>query len=79
MAVEAACHPDGADSGHEPPSAAVAARSRIVTARFGTLVAAGSYNGEVRVWKTADGALVRTFNASPGYTPPVALTATQKK
>ena len=33
----------------------------------GTMVAGGSYRGEVRVWKTADGALVKEFNASPGY------------
>src|SRR5207248_9367831 len=33
----------------------------------GTLVAAGSYAGEVAVWKLADGALVKQFNASPGY------------
>ena len=45
----------------------------------GTLVAGGGYNGEVRVWKTADGALVRAFNASPGYTAPATVTATQKK
>jgi hypothetical protein len=32
----------------------------------GDLVAAGGWNGEVRVWKT-DGTAVRTFNASPGY------------
>lgn len=32
----------------------------------GTLVSAGAFNGEVRVWKLADGAAVSTFNASPG-------------
>jgi hypothetical protein len=32
----------------------------------GTMVAGGSYKGEVRVWKT-DGTLVKDFNASPGY------------
>jgi hypothetical protein len=31
-----------------------------------TMVAAGSWNGDVRVWKT-DGTQVRVFNASPGY------------
>lgn len=41
----------------------------------GTMVAAGSYKGEVRVWKTADGALVKDFNASPGYVPPKATAA----
>lgn len=33
----------------------------------GNLVAAGSYAGEVQIWKIADGALVKAFNASPGY------------
>jgi hypothetical protein len=32
----------------------------------GNLVAGGAFNGEVRVWKLADGALVKSFNASPG-------------
>jgi WD40 repeat protein/mono/diheme cytochrome c family protein len=32
----------------------------------GGLVAAGSFNGEVRVWKHDDGVLVKSFNASPG-------------
>jgi mono/diheme cytochrome c family protein/DNA-binding beta-propeller fold protein YncE len=32
----------------------------------GSLIAAGSFNGEVRVWKHDDGALVKAFNASPG-------------
>jgi tricorn protease-like protein len=31
------------------------------------LVAAGGWNGEVRVWKTADGAVQAGFNASPGF------------
>jgi WD40 repeat protein len=35
----------------------------------GALVAAGSYDGEVRIWKVADGSLLKGFNASPGYTP----------
>jgi WD40 repeat protein len=35
----------------------------------GTLVAAGGYDGEGRIWKLADGSLVRGFNASPGYVP----------
>lgn len=33
----------------------------------GTLVAAGSYAGEVAVWKIPEGTLVKSFNASPGY------------
>ena len=32
----------------------------------GNLVAGGAFNGEVRVWKIADGMLVKSFNASPG-------------
>ena len=32
----------------------------------GDLVAAGAYNGVVRIWKAADGKVVKTFNASPG-------------
>ena len=34
-------------------------------------VAAGGYDGEVRVWNVADGAVVKAFNASPGYVTPV--------
>jgi WD40 repeat protein len=33
----------------------------------GNLAAAGAFNGEVRVFKIADGALVKAFNASPGF------------
>src|SRR5262245_770458 len=33
----------------------------------GKQVAAGAYDGEVRVWNIADGAAVKAFNASPGY------------
>jgi len=33
-------------------------------------VAAGGYDGEVRVWNVVDGAVVKAFNASPGYVPP---------
>lgn len=32
----------------------------------GQLVAGGSYDGEVRVWKVSDGTLVKGWNASPG-------------
>lgn len=42
----------------------------------GELVAGGSWNGEVRIFKTSDGSLVKNFNASPGY---VAKTETTKK
>ena len=33
----------------------------------GELVAAGGYDGGVVVWKVGDGAVVKAFNASPGY------------
>lgn len=33
----------------------------------GNLIAAGAYDGEVRIWKLVDGAPVKSFNASPGY------------
>ncbi|MFM7150360.1 MAG: WD40 repeat domain-containing protein, partial [Gemmataceae bacterium] len=29
-------------------------------------IAAGSFNGEVKIWKLADGGLIKGFNASPG-------------
>lgn len=32
----------------------------------GRWIAAGAWDGEVRVWKSADGSLVRAWNASPG-------------
>ena len=32
----------------------------------GEFVAAGSNNGEVRIWQTSDGSLVKNFSASPG-------------
>lgn len=36
----------------------------------GKQVAAGGYDGEVRLWNVADGAVVKGFNASPGYVSP---------
>lgn len=36
----------------------------------GQLVAGGAANGEVRIWKTSDGAPVSNFNATPGYATP---------
>jgi hypothetical protein len=33
-------------------------------------LATGSFDGEVRVWNTADGALVAAFKAAPGYAAP---------
>src|SRR5262249_36977260 len=38
----------------------------------GNLLASGSWNGEVKVWKVADGSLVKSFNASPGIVAAVA-------
>ena len=36
----------------------------------GNLVASGSFNGEVKIWKVADGAVVKAFNGSPGLPEP---------
>ncbi len=44
----------------------------------GTQIASGSFNGEVKVWKTADGSLVRAINAWPGAPAPVAPAAPPK-
>lgn len=44
----------------------------------GQLVAGGAANGEVRVWKTSDGAMVSSFNATPGYVPPAKVEAPKK-
>jgi WD40 repeat protein len=33
----------------------------------GERVAGGAYDGSVSVWKVADGAVVKSWNASPGY------------
>jgi WD40 repeat protein len=44
----------------------------------GKRVAAGSWNGEVRVWETASGNLVKAFNASPGYVAPKKTEAAKK-
>lgn len=38
----------------------------IAASPDGGLIAAGAYDGEVRVWNVADGAVVKSFNASPG-------------
>lgn len=40
----------------------------------GELVAAGSYDGTVAVWKVRDGSPVKIFNASPGITSPAPST-----
>ncbi len=36
----------------------------------GNLIASGAFNGEVKVWKVADGTVVKAFNATPGLPPP---------
>ena len=41
-------------------------------------VAAGSYDGEVRIWNIADGAVAKAFNASPGYVPPAPVVPAKK-
>lgn len=43
--------------------------------RDGTLVASGAWNGEVRVWRVADGKPLLEFNASPGLSRPRVLLA----
>ena len=45
----------------------------------GKEVAAGSYDGEVKIWQIADGKAIESFNASPGYEPPKAVKAPGKK
>ncbi len=44
----------------------------------GTLVAAGGYDGEVRVWKVSDGSVAAAFNASPGYVAKTAAAPVKK-
>ena len=41
-------------------------------------LATGSFDGEVRVWNTADGALVAAFKAAPGYAAPAAQPAAEQ-
>jgi len=45
----------------------------------GTLVAGGAFDGEVRIWKVADGSVAAAFNASPGYVAPPAPMPPAKK
>lgn len=42
-------------------------------------VAAGGYDGEVKVWTVADGNVVKSFNASPGYVSPAPPPEAKKK
>jgi WD40 repeat protein len=45
----------------------------------GSVIASGGYGGEVRIWKVADGSLVKAFNASPGLAPAAPAPAPMKK
>ncbi len=42
----------------------------VALSKDGTLVAGGAANGEVRIWDTAKGNPVSSFNATPGYVAP---------
>lgn len=44
----------------------------------GNLLASGTWNGEVKVWKIADGTIVASFNASPGFQQVTAAAPTAK-
>lgn len=44
----------------------------------GQFVAGGSNNGEVRIWKTSDGAPVKDFTASPGFVAKTTAAAPKK-
>jgi hypothetical protein len=44
----------------------------IAVSSDGNLIASGSFNGEIKVWKVADGTLVKGFNATPGLQTPEA-------
>jgi len=44
----------------------------------GLLVAGGSYDGEVRIWKIADATVLKGFNASPGYVAKTVATPPKK-
>jgi WD40 repeat protein len=47
----------------------------LAISRDGKTIASGSWDGEVKLWNFADGKLIRTFIAAPGYKPPGAKTA----
>jgi hypothetical protein len=44
----------------------------------GQLVAGGAANGEVRIWKTGDGMVFSSFNATPGYVAPAKVETPKK-
>ena len=47
----------------------------LAISRDGKTVASGSWDGEVKLWNLADGKLIRTIIAAPGYKPPLQKTA----
>jgi WD40 repeat protein len=47
----------------------------LAISRDGKSVASGSWDGEVKLWNLADGKLIRSFIAAPGYKPPATQTA----
>jgi WD40 repeat protein len=47
----------------------------LAIARDGKTVASGSWDGEVKLWNIADGKLIRSIIAAPGYKPPTEKTA----
>ncbi len=47
----------------------------LAISRDGKTVASGSWDGEVKLWNMADGKLIRTIIAAPGYKPPTVQTA----
>ena len=46
----------------------------LAISRDGKTVASGSWDGEVRLWNLADGKLIRSIIAAPGYKPAAAQT-----
>jgi WD40 repeat protein len=47
----------------------------LAISRDGKTVASGSWDGEVKLWNLADGKLIRSFIAAPGYKGPAGQTA----
>jgi WD40 repeat protein len=45
----------------------------------GNYAASGSWNGEVKIWKLADGKPVQSFNGSPGFQKATAALIPPKK
>jgi WD40 repeat protein len=49
----------------------------LAVSRDGKTLASGSWDGDVRLWSLADGKLLRSFFAAPGYKPEVAKAASR--